>query len=85
MEQSKQYTPEQLEIKRERKIEKQHELIDDAIRDVQSQAFSLKHSYERQNVEVTCRKIKDFIDDIVKAYAKIDALEVDDDEVLDDY
>lgn len=67
---------------RERKIEKQHEKIDDLIRDIQAQSYTLKSSYERQGNELTLRKIIDFADEIRKAYLKIDALEVDDDEVL---
>lgn len=82
MKENKDYTAEEVERIRERKVEKQHEKIDDLIRDIQAQAFALKNSYERQNNEITCRKIRDFIDEISKTYAKIDALEVDDDEVI---
>lgn len=79
------YTPEEFERLRERKIEREHEKIDDYIRDIQAQSNVLRNSMERQINEVTVRKMRDFIDEVTKCYAKIDALEVDDDEVLEDY
>lgn len=79
------YTPEEFERLRERKIEREHEKIDDLIRDIQAQSYALRNSMERQTNEITTRKMRDFIDELAKCYAKIDALEVDDDEVLEDY